>query len=193
MEEKRTVFGLGFVGNGNFNRRNNRQAYDMWSSLIRRANSLRYKEDFNSYSKVIACEEWHNFQNFAEWFYNNYDFDKYKGFELDKDILIKGNKVYSPETCCFVPKEINYLFTKRQNKRGDYPIGVTFKDNKFRATSTQNRKQIFLGYFDTPQEAFDAYKLSKEQYIKEVADKWRDLIDPRVYQAMYNYEVEITD
>ena len=87
MEEKRTVFGLGFVGNGNFNRRNNRQAYDMWSSLIRRANSLRYKEDFNSYSKVIACEEWHNFQNFAEWFYNNYDFDKYKGFELDKLLI----------------------------------------------------------------------------------------------------------
>ena len=114
-------------------------------------------------------------------------------WHLDKDILCPDCKIYSPETCTFVPTDINFLFTKRQNKRGAYPIGVSYKSGKFRATMTRNNSQFYMGAFSTPNEAFQAYKEGKEDWIKIVADKWKDKIDQRVYQAMYNYQVEITD
>ena len=142
-----------------------------------------------SYIGCLVDEEWHNFQNFAEWFEDNY----VEGWHLDKDILIKGNKIYSPETCCFVPLEINSLFTKSDKIRGEYPIGVSKKDKKYQANVNKNSGFIFLGAFNTPEEAFQVYKTAKEDYIKEVADKWRGQITEQVYQAMYSYQVEITD
>ena len=104
-----------------------------------------------------------------------------KGWCLDKDILVKGNKIYSPETCCFVPKGINLLFGKNNAKRGNYPIGVCKFKNKFQATINIKGKTISLGHFDTPEEAFEAYKTAKEAYIKEVADEWKDRIEEDVY------------
>ena len=145
----------------------------------------------NSYKDVTVCEEWHNFQTFAKWFEDNWK-SHMEGWALEKDILVKGNKIYSPDTCCFVPSEINNLFITNKYKRGDYPIGVRKKVNGFKARIYKD-KEIHLGYFNTPEEAFQAYKVAKEEYIKEIADKWKDKIDPRVYQAMYNYKVEITD
>ena len=134
-------------------------------------------------------ERWHNFQNFAEWYYDNY----IEGYHLDKDILFKGNKIYSPETCCFVPQEINKLFTKRQSKRGDYPIGVISNKKRFISIFTKEKKIFYLGSFATPEEAFIAYKTEKENRIKEIANKWKGLISDKVYQALINYQVEITD
>ena len=117
------------------------------------------------------------------------------GWELDKDILQKGNKLYSKDTCCFVPHEINMLLTKRDNARGEYPIGVCFHkaSGKFMAYLTINGKMKFLGRFTTPEEAFQAYKLAKEAYIKAVAEKWKHLLDNRVFQALMVYEVAIDD
>ena len=111
-------------------------------------------------------------------------------WHLDKDIICKECKTYSPETCAFVPADVNILFIKNDIKRGVYPISVR-KTKSQRFTSRLNSKH--LGTFDTPEEAFQAYKVAKEKHIKEVADKWKDLIDPRVYEAMYDYKVEITD
>ena len=117
-----------------------------------------------------------------------------EGWCLDKDILVKGNKVYSPETCCFVPNEINILFTKGNSCRGALPIGVRKRKNgKYLTQITKNSKNIHIGIFNTPEEAFQAYKVAKEDYIKKMADKWRDKISNRAYQALYNYQVEITD
>lgn len=114
-------------------------------------------------------------------------------WHLDKDILIKGNKVYSPDTCCLVPQEINILFVKCNINRGDLPIGVIEINGRFSSSVSKNNKIRHLGKFNTLEEAFESYKFAKEKHIKEVADKWRDKLDPRVYEAMYNYEVEITD
>jgi len=139
-----------------------------------------------------VCEEWRNFQNFAKWFEKNYKNEIMEKWQLDKDILVKRNKVYSPETCAFVPREINCLFTKTTKVRGNLPIGVTKEYNKFRAQSCSNKKR-YLGTFTTPEEAFQSYKKSKEIYIKEIADKWKGLISEQVYEAMYNYKVEIND
>ena len=112
---------------------------------------------------------------------------------LDKDILIKNNKIYSPETCVFVPHDINSLFTKANTKRGKYPIGVHFKRNKYHVQIQKYKQVIHLGTYDTSEEAFTVYKIAKENYIKEIADKYKDLIPKKLYDAMYEYEVEWED
>ena len=182
-----TAFGVGYMGEGSYTSKH--ISYTYWYSLIRRCYSVTELEKHPSYRSTVVCKEWHNFQNFGYWFEQNY----IEGWQLDKDILIRGSLIYSAENCCFVPQEINKLFTKRQNDRGDYPIGVSKKGDKFLSQVSINGKRIHIGSFNTPEEAFQAYKQVKEAYIKEVADKWKDQIEPRVYQAMYNYKVEITD
>ena len=154
----------------------------------------------NTYNNCIVCEEWHNFQNFAEWYENNYYEVKNEEMNLDKDILAKGNKIYGPETCIFVPKRINLLFVNNNNKRGKYPIGVRRSYNKLQAVciirdEDGNDKSIFLGSFELNEEdkAFKAYKDFKESYIKEIADKYQDIIPEKLYIAMYNYEIEYND
>lgn len=181
-------YGVGFIGQGKHTTGTNGDCYKnckCWIGMLERCYSDKYQLKKPTYIDCSVDERWHNFQVFAEWFENNYT----QGFELDKDILVKGNKVYSPETCCFVPREVNSLFTKRNSKRGDYPIGVRREGNRYVARLGGN---IYLGIFDTIEEAFNAYKTAKELYIKEVADKWRSQITEQVYEAMYNYKVEIT-
>ena len=148
-------------------------------------------ENRPTYKDVFVCEEWHNFQNFAKWFDDNYYEINDEMIELDKDILFKGNKIYSPETCVFAPQPINLLF--RHADRGEYPIGVEYvklKNTKkcYRAVFSQLDK-----YYLTPEEAFEFYKEHKEMYIKEVADKYKKYIPKKLYNAMYNYQVEIID
>ena len=161
--------------------------------MIKRCYNKKATEKEPTYIGCAVDERWHNFQNFAEWYDENYNPETMKEWHLDKDILIKRNKIYSHETCCFVPQEINLLFVKSNNTRGKYPIGVYKENRKFITQVRINGKREIVGSFNTPEQAFQAYKTAKEQYIKEVADKWKDKIDPRVYNAMYNYKVEITD
>ena len=157
--------------------------------MLERCYSEKYQEKYPTYKNCTLDEKWYNFQIFAKWFENNYIL----GHQLDKDILIKGNKIYSPETCCFVPQEINKLFTKSEKARGSLPIGVRKCNKRYKAIVKLNGKQRHLGTFDTPEEAFNAYKIAKELHIKEVADRWKGQISDRTYYAMYNYQVEITD
>lgn len=168
-----------------------RKIYTVWRDMFRRCyeNSIQNKNPTYKSCKVI--KEWNNFQVFAEWYKNNY----IEGFQLDKDILVKGNKIYSPETCCFVPHEINSLFTKKGNKRGNCLIGVTKRKRgkPYEANIRKCGKNTYLGIYFTEIEAFQAYKQAKEQHIKEVTEKWKDQINPIVYKAMQEYQVEITD
>lgn len=186
-----SVCNIGYLGvkEENYDANIEKKIYSVWNCMLQRCYNTDNIDNRKTYKEIVVCKEWHNFQNFIKWCINNYNFETIQGWHLDKDILIKGNKVYSPKTCCFVPNEINALFTKRDSKRGKHPIGVSKDYGKFKATLRKTN----LGRFDTPEEAFQAYKTAKEEYIKEVADKWKDLINPRVYQAMYNYQVEITD
>lgn len=187
----KNVYGIAYFGEGIYNSKNHRHIYLVWHGMLTRCYN-----DVNIITRpnYLGCtvdERWHNFQVFAEWYQNNYN----DGWALDKDILIKNNKIYGPDTCCFVPQEINNIFTKSNNKRGKYPIGVTLnkQSNKYAATITKYNIQYGLGNFKTIEEAFNQYKIEKEKYIKEVADTWKFIINIKVYQAMYNYIVEITD
>ena len=187
-----TVYGVGYLGTGIYKTVVNgkrSKVYYAWNNVLERCYSKKLHLRKPTYIGTVICESWECFQKFAQWYENNY----IEGFQLDKDILQKGNKIYSPETCCFVPREINNLFTNRSLKRGDFPIGVTKFSNRYRANLTIDGTSLYLGTFDTPEEAFQAYKIAKESHIKEVADKWKPFIKPRVYNTMYNYKVEITD
>ena len=120
--------------------------------------------------------------------------------ELDKDILVKGNKIYSPETCIYMPQTINTLFVKKDRNRGKLAIGTTRRKNgKYMAQcnlinpETGKSKLKNLGYYNTELEAFKVYKYYKEKNIKEVADYFKKEIPSELYNAMYRYEVEITD
>ena len=188
----KSIYNLGFMGEGIYKSKNNSKNtvyYNCWVNMFNRCYNEKYQEKQPTYAECYIDERWHNFQVFAEWFEENY----VKGFDLDKDILIKGNKVYSPETCCFVPSEINNLFIKRQNNRGLLPIGIKPSGNNFQVGLNRYSKYVHLGNFKTIGEAFESYKVAKELYIKEVADKWQKQITEQVYKALYNYKVEIDD
>lgn len=187
------IFNIGYLGKGNYKSRVDKKdtvVYTTWRNMMARAYTLRYQEKHPTYISCSVDERWHNFQVFAEWFEKNY----IEGWELDKDILVKGNKIYSPETCCFVPKEINYLFIKCDSKRGKYPIGVTKIGNRFTSQISKGvNGHKYLGLFKTPEEAFRAYKKEKEDYARELADKWVHKISIKVYNALIKYKVEIND
>lgn len=103
------------------------------------------------------------------------------------------NKEYGPNTCIIVPQTINVLFTKTDSKRGELPTGVDRHKNKYRATINLYGVHVHIGVYDTPEEAFMAYKIKKEEYIKEIADSYADLIPDKLYNALYEYKVEWED
>ena len=134
-----------------------------------------------------------NYSNFKVW----YDKNKYgeTQLDLDKDILFKENKIYDPAYVVFVPHEINTLFIARDKCRGDLPIGVSFdtSKNKYRAEVSFMGKSIKLGTFNNPEEAFERYKIYKEDLIQDMAEQYKGKIPDKAYQAMLNWKVEITD
>lgn len=164
-------------------------AYQRWKDMMYRCYSGRYED----YEGCTVCEEWHNFSNFEIWY--NSHLQGNVPVDLDKDILYKGNKMYSPETCCLVPHSVNTLFLRCNRSRGEYPIGVHYDKSKkkFRANVNIDGKQQKSKGFDTVEEAFQEYKNSKEKLIKEMAEKYKDVVMNCVYEAMMNWKVEIMD
>jgi hypothetical protein len=192
---RKSVLGVGFLGYGVYKVSIDKEHtlyYQKWVSMLQRCYCEKTQQKQPTYRGCSVDESWLNFQNFAGWFEQNWK-PYMKGWHLDKDILIKGNKVYSPETCCFVPIEINSLLTKRQNARGKYPIGVIKYRKEFVFQCWVNGCNKISKVFKTPEEAFYEYKLIKEKEIKRVANIWKDKITEQVYQALINYEVDITD
>ena len=194
-----SVYGVGCLGVGEYQPKKDKQVYLCWKEVLSRLYGKTASVNNPTYKDVTVCKEWLNFQSFAKWCYSQTGFDNKDGrcrrFQLDKDILIKGNKIYSPETCCFVPQEINLVFCKSDAIRGDTPIGVTYDKSrgKYIASIFCNGTRKHLGRHTTPEIAFLAYKQAKEAYVKEVAERWKDEIDPVVYGALVNYQVDITD
>ena len=200
----RSIYGVGYIGEGEYRIKENgktTKCYNTWHDMLTRCYSDKFHKKRPTYKNCEVCEEWLNFQNFAKWYEDNYYEVKGKKICLDKDILVKGNKTYSPKTCVFVPNDINVLFTKHDNNRGNYPIGVSYNkaNKKFIANCNiydfkeNKKKRIYLGCYDTPEKAFEVYKQYKEKYIKEVADYYKDQISRKLSDVLYNYKVEITD
>ena len=173
--------------------------YSLWTDmLLRCTNKVLLKRP--TYEGTACSESFKSYTFFYEWCNQQKGFNEKdkngRKWNLDKDILVKGNKLYSEDTCVFVPHRINSLLIKRDACRGEWPVGVYWqeKSGKFRARcGGWHGKLKHLGSFNTPQEAFLAYKTFKEALIKEVANEYKEQLDYRVYEALMNYEVNEND
>ena len=192
-----SVYGVGIVGTKYPSSKSGVQTkeYKLWCCMLVRCYSDSFKKKQPTYEGCKVSENFKSYEYFYEWCHSQIGFGN-KDWQLDKDLLIKGNKIYSENTCVFLPKEINSLLTKREALRGEHLIGVSWsKTNKaFVAMVNKNKgNSKWLGYFKTEIEAFNAYKQAKEAFVKEQANKWKSQIDDRAYNALMNYTVEITD
>ena len=192
-----SVYGVGIVGtkcpvtiNGTLTKE-----YTLWQSMLRRCYSDTCKNKRPTYEGCQVSENFKSYEYFYEWCQSQVGFGN-EDWHLDKDLLTKGNKVYSENTCVFIPSEINTVLVKSDKIRGEYPIGVHWSNTSkaFIARVSKNKgKREYLGLFNTEIEAFNAYKEAKEVFVKEQANKWKDKIDERAYEALMNYEVNIDD
>ena len=173
---------------------NHTKEYKVWRSMLNRVYGKAYLENKPSYLGCSVSDTFLYYHLFYNWCQIQTGFNAI-GYSLDKDLLIKGNKLYSADTCVFIPNSINSLLTRSTSARGDYPIGVTkaSKSNNFEANYSIDNKRKYIGTYTTPEQAFQAYKIAKEAYIKEQAELYKDSIDPRAYLALLNYEVDIDD
>lgn len=200
---ERRFYNVGYIGEGDYKVSENRKStrvYNTWRHMLQRCYDEKLHEKHPTYKNCKVCKEWHNFQNFAKWYKDNYYEVGNEKMCLDKDILFKGNKIYSPDTCIFVPETINKLFIKNDKNRGESVIGATlYKNGKYQAQcniinpETGKSKQEYLGLYDSQEKAFQVYKYHKERNIKQIADYYKIHIPQKLYDAMYNYEVEIDD
>lgn len=192
--EKRTaIYGVGV--NDCFDElAENIWSYGIWFDMLRRCYSDKLHAKRPTYKGCTVCDEWLTFSNFRKWA-ENPDNGYSKGYHLDKDILTKGNKTYSPENCCFVPSSLNSITTTSATLRGELPIGVSKAGNRYRVRFSFADKLVNLGCFGDPIEAFNAYKEAKEHNIKELADALfeRGEITLKVKEALYRYKVDIND
>ena len=192
-----SVCGVGIVGTkyqiSEYGR--DTKEYVLWKSMLERCYSTALKKRYPTYEYCKVSENFKYYEYFYEWCNKQIGFNN-KGWHLDKDLLVKGNKVYSESTCVFLPAEINSLLTKSDKIRGKHPIGVSWnkRDEVFVAKVKKSKgKSEYLGLFNTELEAFNSYKTAKESFIKEQAEKWKSQIDVRAYNALMNYQVEMDD
>lgn len=182
---------VGYRGVGEYDSVNSQTIFTLWSNMLARCYDERVRERTLTYANCTVMDEWHNFQTFAEWCLAQPQWGL--GWYLDKDILVKGNKVYGPETCTFVPREVNNLFTLRGNDRGDCPVGVHMRKDRYIAQVNQSGKRVCLGRFSTAEEAFACYKAAKEFDIHRHAELNKEKLSSKAYLALINYKIEIND
>ena len=192
-----SVFGVGVVGTKYPSAINSvkTKEYELWTHMLERCYSDAFKKKRPTYEGCEVSNKFKSYEYFYEWCHSQIGFGV-EGWHLDKDLLIKGNKVYSENTCVFLPHEINQILVKRTASRGEHLIGVHWHNasKAFVAQVGKSKgKQEWLGVFKTEIEAFNAYKTAKESFVKEQANKWKSQIDERAYNALMNYQVEITD
>jgi hypothetical protein len=146
--------------------------FERWYSILRRCYSEKYQNKQPTYKDCSVCEEWLTFSNFKAWM----EQQDWEGKHLDKDLLVEGNKVYSPETCVFIDRVVNTFMTERSNHRGNYPIGVTLFNGKFVAQCSNplTGKRGYIGIYTSVDTAHKAYCIKKFEYAKILAGIQKD-------------------
>lgn len=196
----KTVLNIGCLGGNSITLTKEECAvYNIWKKIIERCYCDRFKLHHNTYKDCTVCDEWHNFRNFYSWYKDNYYSVEDEQMEIDKDLLVKNNKIYSPNTCVILPSSLNCLIIKSDKARGDLPIGVYYKNENHKyvaqcnTTINNKRKNIHIGYYDNYIDAFNGYKEFKEGYIKLKAEEFKSFIPNKAYKALINYKVNICD
>ena len=144
--------------------------YIKWQSMINRTHSHKYQENQVTYIESEITEEWKYATAFKSWM----ETQDWHGYQLDKDILVQGNKIYSPETCCFVPQYVNKMLTQRTNFRGEYPLGVHYNEAKqpYVSTCHDGNGKVYLGRFSNPVDAHKAWQAAKPSSVRACIYKW---------------------
>ena len=166
------------------------KSFGHWKDMIMRTTDSWYKEIKPTYKDCTVSENFKGFNYFHDWCLQQRGYGL-ANFELDKDILIKGNKHYSEDTCCLVPKQINMLFIYPSDKKSNLPLGVSYnKSNGYYVSCVSTCDGKIVKYSKTPEEAFIKYKEDKENHIKSMANKFKDSISDKVYERLIGYEIE---
>ena len=197
MNKIRNIFGVGFNDRTRPSNKNGKQAkeYGAWINMLKRCYDENHLNKFPTYRGCHVSDEFKLYSKFYDWCQQQIGFD-IPNYQIDKDILIKGNKLYSPDSCVFIPSGLNQFLVNRINHRGESPIGVSFRkaNGLYHArVSDGNGHLKHIGYFKNSIDAFDAYKIEKEKIAKELADHYAGTIDERVISALRNINVSIND
>lgn len=181
-----TVSGVGFQGK--ISKKD--ISYSAWSHMLARC----YKKCNKLYPRyggrgITVCKEWHNLEHYSKWYHANYQHD----FAVDKDLRVPYSKVYSPNTCEFIPQRVNNLLVFSNKSRGRYPVGVSpwRRTGDYKAQYSRGGLMKHIGLYSTPELAFDAYKIAKEEYIKKVATEEYNAgnISEQVYNSLMKWEI----
>lgn len=183
------LYGRGYIGEGEYSSGTTgklTKEYNTWSAMFTRCYGA--GSELTTYAACEVVEEWYNFQVFAKWVNQQPGFGL-KGWCLDKDLLIKGNKVYSPDTCCFIPQQLNNIFRGKRSGKSDpsLPRGVLQRHARFQATSSFNGKSEPLGTHDTKEAAFDAVKAYVENKVKYLAELHKNILPLKVYEVLLDF------
>jgi len=172
---KKTIYGVGFIGAGEYKSRIDGEltkAYSVWSGIMQRCYDISCKAYSSGYSDCSVDSRWHNFQNFAAWHHDNYIY----GYHLDKDLLVIGNRIYSEDTCIFVPQWVNNLFANSST------TGCRPKGDGYAAYYAANGKQIHAGMFDCQIEASAHARVMRCNHISEKINT--SALDENIYEAV---------
>lgn len=167
------------------------RSYQTWRNMIARCYCENTRNKYKTYENCEVCDEWKYFSNFKRW----YDENCIVGYDLDKDLLIPDNKLYSPETCLFVPHRLNTLFRELGRKKECRMTGVSFskksKSKIYRASARVNEKFRTIGIYQTEQEAHEAFVKEKHKEVIRLANEYHKnkLINDKVYNAVVNYKI----
>lgn len=183
---KPTFFDIGFRGYGKYSCTENGKKlkhYSVWENMLSRCYYTKNSR-YNSYGGkgVIVCDDWLDLQKFSGWFYSNY----IENWFLDKDLLSPESKVYSPKTCCFLPREVNncFVITPKQKEGNKLPTGIIERNGVYIARVKNKRKQT-----KCLDEAKLFYKTNKEALVKCLADKYKKDLPLNVYNKLLSWEV----
>ena len=156
--------------------------YITWKNMLTRCYSKEYHQRYPTYIGCTVNPDWHYFSNFKSWM----EQQDWEGKQLDKDILIPNNKVYTVDTCLFVTNQVNRFFANIYSNQGEWPVGVCWhkRDKKYIVQIGKYCKLNYIGLYTCPQEASKAYYAARQEYLKELID-----IEtcPRVKSALEQY------
>jgi hypothetical protein len=178
------VCGVGFLGKGVYKateyvdgKKVNTPAYEVWRGVMRRCYDETWQKSKRiTYSVCSVDSEWHNFQNFAEWYYNHKHYGK--GYHLDKDLSVLGNKIYGPQYCDLIPAEVNSIHTGTSStKRG---VHFCNTKKKYIVQCHTDGRQNYFGAYETEKQALDIYSIAKKSQVDKVIDKYSDVLSKRI-------------
>ena len=183
-----TIYGVGYIGEGKYKCRIDtvyQKSYETWRSMIDRCYNKRKDGQNDSYYGIVeVCKEWHNYQNFAEWYYENYYSVGEESMCLDKDTVCRDNKIYSPETCVFLPKKLNVAFIKISQDEFWINEINSSRTKGFSCQITLNGKPKYLGIFDTKEELIKHKNTIRREHLLGLVSEYEEKIPAHITEKL---------